>query len=81
MFKDEQINYANYLRNKPQETDIKKLTAMYEALEAALRARDVHGHISATYYTDWHILVNVDGEYYGVFDCVTGKFLSGFVGD
>lgn len=80
-YTDEKINYTNFLRDKPQETDPAKLAGMKEALVTALKARDVHGHISAVYYADGHIKASVNGEYYGVFDTNTGKFFSGYVGD
>lgn len=75
------IDYTNYLRGKPQETNPKKLTLMKTALVRALQERGIHGHISAVYYTDGNIKVNVDGEYYNVFNSNTGKFFSGSVGD
>lgn len=81
MFKDEKVNYTDYLAGKPQETDPAKLATMKEALTAALKARDIYGHISAVYYTDGCVKVSVNSEYYGVFDSNTGKFFSGYVGD
>lgn len=78
---DEKINYANYLEGKPQETDPAKLAAMKEAVVEALKARDVHGHITCKYYKDGRVAVGVDGNFYGVFDIHARKFFSGFVGD
>lgn len=80
-FKDERIDYTSFLRDKPQETDPAKLASMKWALVEALKERDVHGHISAAYYTDGNVLVRLDGEYYGVFDSRKGEFFSGYVGD
>lgn len=81
MYTDQKINYTNYLADKPQETDPTKLASMKQALVSALKARDVHGHISAVYYTDGRVKVSVDGQYYGVFDSNAGEFFSGCVGD
>lgn len=75
------IDYTNYLKGKPQETDPAKLTTMKAALAKTLKDRGVHGHISAVYYTDRNIKVSVNGEYYNVFNSNTGKFFSGYVGD
>lgn len=80
-YKEEKINYTAFLQNKPQETRPLKLAAMKQSVSDALRSRDVHGHISCKYYTDVHILVHVNGKYYGVFDTNKGEFFSGFVGD
>lgn len=81
MYTDERINYTDHMRWKPQETDPAKLATMKNALVKALKDRGVHGHISATYYTDGNILVRLNGEFYGVFDCRKGEFFSGYVGD
>lgn len=81
MFTDEKINYTSYLRNKPQETNRARLTDMKTALVSALKALDIHGHISAKYYTDGNIEVHLNGCYFGMFDSVRNKFFSGFVGD
>lgn len=80
-FKDERIDYTSFLRDKPQETDPEKLAPMKEAVVKALQERDVHGHISCTYYQDGCICIAVDGEYYGVFDSRKGEFFSGYAGD
>lgn len=79
-YQDEKINYTNYLRDKPPETDHAKLTAMKEAVVNALKARNVHGHIRCCYYKDGCVAVGVNGEFYGVFDTKTWKFFSGCVG-
>lgn len=81
MFDDEKINYSDYLASKPQETDFDKLSAMKSALVEELEMFDVHGRISATYYQDGRIKVDVNGKYYGMFDTNAGKFFSGAVGD
>lgn len=81
MYTDERINYTDHMKGKPQETDPAKLATMKNALVKALKDRSVHGHISAAYYTDGNILVRLNGEFYGVFDCRKGKFFSGYVGD
>ena len=81
MFKDEKINYTNYLRDNPQETDPEKLAPMKAAVIRELKRKGVHGHISCMYYRDGRVNVGVDGKPYGVFDCNTGKFFEGYVGD
>lgn len=81
MYRDEKIDYTSYLRDKPQETDPAKLAAMKAAVVAALKERGEHGHISCTYYTDGRVRVTVGGKYYNVFDTISGKFFSGFVGE
>lgn len=80
-YSDERIDYTNYLRDKPRETDPEKLAVMKKALVKALQARGVHGHVSAVYYSDGRVKASVNGAYYGVFDSNTGEFFSGFVGD
>lgn len=80
MYRDEKLDYTNFLKGKPQETDPDKLAAMKEAVVKALKKRGVHGHISAVYYIDGNVKVEVDGAFYGVFDTNTGKFFSGSVG-
>lgn len=81
MYTNEQINYTAYMLDKQQEDRPWKLRKMKTALVNALKARDVHGHISATYYQDGCIRVSVDGEYYNMFDSVNGVFFNGYVGD
>lgn len=80
-YSDEKINYTNFLRDKPQETDLEKVGMMMNALVKALKAQDVHGHISCEYFKDGIVKVSIDGEYYNLFDSNTGKFFSGCVGD
>lgn len=75
------IDYTDFLKDKPQETDTAKLSAMKASLVRALKERDIHGHISCVYYTDGNIKVCVNGKYYNVFNSITGKFFSGYVGD
>lgn len=72
MFSDEKIDYTNYLKEKPQETDPAKLSAMKAALFQALKARDIHGHVSTVYYTDGCVEFSING----MFDTATGKFFS-----
>lgn len=78
---DEKINYTSFLQGKQQEINPLRLARMKDAVVKALKVNDVHGHISCTYYTDGNALVQVNGEYYGVINCNTGNFFSGFVGD
>lgn len=80
-YTDEKINYSGFLKGKPQETDPGKLASMKSALVKALKARGVHGHTSAVYYTDGRVKVSVNGEFYGVFDSNSEEFFSGYVGD
>lgn len=81
-YQDEKIDYTNYLKGKPQETDPEKISVMAYALFQALEKRGISfGDVQPTYYTDGRVLVCVNGQYYGVFDSNTGKFFSGYVGD
>ena len=75
------IDYTNYLRDKPQETDPAKKAMMKAALVRALKEKGLRGHISCVYYIDGRVKVSIDGEYYNIFDSNTGKFFSGCVGD
>jgi hypothetical protein len=75
------INYTNYMESKKQENWREKLIAMKGSLVRALKAKGVHGHVSAQYYTDGVVSVSVNGEHYNMFDSVSGKWFSGFVGD
>ena len=81
MFEDEKINYTGYLRYKPQETDPEKQSAMMNAVVNALIQENVYGNISGVCYKDGHVEVSVNEKFYGVFDCNTGKFFDGYVGD
>lgn len=75
------INYTNYLAGKTQETRLDKLTKMKNTLVRMLQLADIHGHISAQYFTDGVVSVSVNGEYYNLLDTTSGKWFSGFVGD
>lgn len=80
-YTDEKIDYTEYLKHKPQETDPVKLAAMEAAVTQALTEKGVHGQISCTCYADGAVRVAVNGEYYNVFNFNTGRFFSGSVGD
>lgn len=81
MYHNEKIDYTAYLQGKQRETDSKKIYDMYMILSSALNERGVHGKLSAVYYTDGCVKVDIDGQYYGMFDTNTEKFFSQCVGD
>lgn len=76
------IDYTDYCkRNLKVETDKTKIEKMSTLLKTALEGKGVKGKISATYHTDGNVKVEVDGEYYNMFDSVNNKFFSGSVGE
>ena len=81
LYTDEKINYTNYLRDKPLETDPTRHAHMEAAVMQALKERGVIGQTDFVYYADGRVMVKVGGEYYGMFDINTGKFFSGCPGD
>lgn len=80
-YTDEKINYTNYLRDKPRETDPEKIGIMKARLDQAIIDEGIKGNVTCTYYAGGNIKVSIDGEYYGMFDTNTRKFFSGSVGD
>lgn len=77
------IDYTNFLRDRPRETDPAKIAAMRDAA-----VRDLTGDkgidpdtVSCECYADGRVKVSVCGKYYNIFDTSTGKFFSGYVGD
>ena len=81
MFKDEKINYTNYLRDKPQEADSEKVVAMEKRTAEELADRGIYYGLEFTCYADGRVKVDINGEFYGVFDSVAGKFFAGAPGD
>lgn len=77
----EKIDFTNYLKNKPLESDPDRIEAMERAVLLALRDRNVYGHVTCDCYADGRVKVSVDGEYYGIFDSNICKFFGGYVGD
>ncbi|MDR7814653.1 hypothetical protein [Lacrimispora sp.] len=76
------IDYTDYCnRNLEIETDKTKIEKMNTLLKTALIEHGIKGKISATYYTDGNIKVEVDGKYYNMFNSVKNKFFSGNVGE
>jgi hypothetical protein len=76
------IDYTDYCnKNLEIETDKTKIEKMSTLLQTALLERGVNGEISATYYTDGNVKVEVDGKYYNMFNSVKNKFFSGCVGE
>lgn len=76
------IDYTDYCnRNLKIETDETKIEKMHTLLKNALIEQGVKGKISATYYTDGNVKVEVDGKYYNMFDSIKNKFFSGNVGE
>lgn len=76
------INYTNFLRGRPHETNPERLTAMRFAVTRALADRGIASErATCEYYKDGRVKVEVSGEFYGIFDTTTEKFFSGCVGD
>jgi len=76
------IDYTNYCKdNLTVETNGSKIKAMFEILKVALISQGVKGKINATYYTDGNIKVEVNGQYYNMFDSMGNKFFSGYALD
>lgn len=76
------INYTNFLRGRPHETNPARMTAMSFAVTQALADRGIEAECATCeYYKDGCVKVEVSGEYYGIFDTRTKKFFSGYVGD
>lgn len=77
------IDYTNYLRDKPHETDPDRIGAMQNAVIHALASRGLSGaqFVKCDCFTDGCVRVEINGNYYGIFDSITGKFFSGSVGD
>lgn len=76
------IDYTEYCnRNLKVETDETKIEKMNTLLQNALIEQGVKGKINATYYTDGNVKVEIDGEYFNMFDSVKNKFFSGNVGE
>jgi len=73
----EHIDYTNYLRDKPQETDLVKIAAMKRKLFQVLKDEKVRWKdISCECYQDGCIRVSINGEYYNTFNSNTGMFFS-----
>jgi len=82
MYRNEHIDYTNYLRDKPLETDTVKIYAMKKKLAQALKEQEIQFHdLSCEFYKDGCIRVTINGEYYYMFNSNTGMFFSGEVGD
>lgn len=79
----QRIDYTNFLRDRPRETDPAKIAAMRDAAVRALT--DDKGidpeTVSCECYADGRVKVSVCGKYCNIFDTNTGKFFSGYVGD
>ena len=54
------IDYTNYLRDKPQETDPAKKAVMKAALVQVLKEKGLRGHISCVYYIDGRVKVSIN---------------------
>ena len=77
------IDYINFLRDRPRETDQAKIAAMRDAAVRALTEDQAiePETVSCECYADGRVKVSVCGKYYNIFDTNTGKFFSGYVGD
>ncbi|MGL6219239.1 MAG: hypothetical protein ACRC36_14475 [Lacrimispora sphenoides] len=72
------IDYTDYCNSNLEiETDKTKIEKMSTLLQAALIEQGVKGKIGATYYTDGNVKVEVDGQYYNMFDSINNKLFSG----
>lgn len=80
LYTDEKIDYTNYLRDKPQETDPVKIGAMKARLDQAVLDAGIKGPVTCTYYTDGNVMVYIDGESYRMFNTRSGTFFSGYPG-
>ena len=81
MERDEKIDYTNYLRDKPRETDPEKISKINDAIATALLVCGIRGRVSCDYYKDGRVVVRVNGTLYGMFDYNTRRFFSGYVGE
>lgn len=79
----QRIDYTNFLRDRPRETDPAKIAAMRDAAVRALtEGKGIDPEtVSCECYADGRVKVSVCGKYYNIFDTNTGKFFSGYVGD
>ena len=77
------IDYINFLRDRPRETDPAKIAAMRDvAVRALTEDQGIEPEtVSCECYADGRVKVSVYGKYYNIFDTNTGKFFSGYVGD
>lgn len=80
-YKDRKINYTNFLRDKPLETDPGKSDAMEKAAAQAMADLGIFYGLDFVCYADGRVKVSVYGKYFNMFDTNAGKFFSGFVGD
>lgn len=77
------IDYTNFLRDRPRETDPAKIAAMRDAaVQALTEDKGIDPEtVSCECYADGRVKVSVCGKYCNIFDTNTGKFFSGYVGD
>lgn len=75
------IDYTNFLRDKPRETDPEKIAAMEEAAAYEMADRGILYGLDFVCYADGCVKVSVYGKYFNMFNTKTGKFFSGAPGE
>lgn len=75
------IDYTNFLRDKPLETDQGKSDAMERMAAQAMADLGIFYGLDFVCYADGCVRVSVNGKYFNMFDAKAGKFFSGRVGD
>lgn len=73
------IDYTNFLRDKPQETDPGKSDAMEKAAAQAMADLGIFCGLDFACYADGCVKISVNGKYFNMFDTNAGKFFSGCV--
>lgn len=82
MYRNQKIDYTNFMRDRPREKDAAKLAEMEAAVIVALKGRGIKPNdVFCEYYADGCVRVNLNGRFYSMFDTGTGKFFSGSPGD
>lgn len=80
-YTDQKIDYTNFLRDKPLETDPGKSDAMEKAAALAMADLGIFYGIDFVCYADGCVKISVNGKYFNMFDTNSGKFFSGCPGD
>lgn len=76
------INYSAFLNeNRTEEANMEKVRIMFHALKDKMQEMGLKGKVNAKYYTDGNIKVELNGEYYNIFNSNKKEFFNGFVGE
>lgn len=75
------IDYTNFLRDKPLETDPGKSDAMEKAAAQAMADLGIFYGIDLVCYAGGCVKVSVNGKYFNMFDTNAVKFFFGCPGD